>query len=301
MQTPIPSSLLPRRAFLRRSATATVALSLPSLVSPGVLGAATGGGPNDRLRVGMIGLGGRARWILTNEALPGADLVAVADCYTTRLDEAAKLVPGSDKWHRYQRYQEMLEAEKLDAVFVETTTHARVLACIHALQAGCHVYAEKPQSLTVGEGRALVRAVQKHQKVLQTGSQQRSMPINRHASELVRTGAIGKVHTVITCNFLPGKAWREKPEEPVPTGLDWDAWCNQTPLRPYHSELQFGWGDFVDYDGGANPGALPVGARTAWTRSNARWARTTPVRWRSGRKGRGRPARSRCAMPAECS
>jgi len=243
-----PEFRLPRRTFLGQSAAAAVACFLPALVSPRVV--AAGNSPNGRLRVGMIGLGGRARWILTNEALPGADLVAVADCYATRLDEAAKIVPESGRWHRYQSYRDMLEKEKLDAVFVETTTHARVLACIHALQAGCHVYAEKPQSLTIAEGRALVRAVHKYRKVLQTGSQQRSMPINRHASELVRTGAIGAVHTVIVCNFLPGKAWRSKPEEPIPAGLDWDAWCNQTPLRPYHSELQFGWGDFVDYDGG---------------------------------------------------
>jgi predicted dehydrogenase len=246
----VHSAPLPRRKFLRQSAATALGLSLPSLVSRRVLGTGTDGGPNDRLRVGFIGLGGRARWILTNEALPGADLTAVADCYLPRLDEAAKIAAGSERWHRYQHYQEMLEKEKLDAVFVETTTHARVLACIHALQAGCNVYAEKPQSLTVGEGRALVRTVQKSKKVLQTGSQQRSMPINRHASQLVRDGAIGKVHTVIACNFLSGKAWRNKPEEPIPAGLDWDAWCNQTPLRPYHSELQFGWGDFVDYDGG---------------------------------------------------
>lgn len=239
-----------RRTFLRHSATATAALVFPSLVAPHVLGAARKLGPNDRLQVGFIGLGGRARWILTKEALPGADLVAVADCYLPRLDEAAKIVPGSERWKRYQHYPDLLAKEKLDAVFVETTTHARVLACIHALQAGCNVYAEKPQSLTVAEGRVLVQAVQRYQRVLQTGSQQRSMPINRHASKLVRDGAIGKVHTVICCNFLPGKAWKGKPEEPIPTGLDWDAWCNQTALRPYHSELQFGWGDFVDYDGG---------------------------------------------------
>lgn len=248
MHSPHP---LTRRDFLRRGTAAALTLfGAPQLVSRSVFAAAGSAGANDRLRVGMIGLGGRARWILTNEALPGADLVAVADCFLPRLDEAARVVPGSDRWKRYQQYREMLEKERLDAVFVETTTHARVLACIHALQAGCDVYAEKPQSLTVAEGRALVQAVKKHNRILQTGSQQRSMPINRHASELVRSGAIGRVHTVITCNFLGGRVWKPKPEEPVPDGLDWDAWCNQTELRPYCSELQFGWGEIVDYDGG---------------------------------------------------
>jgi predicted dehydrogenase len=207
-------------------------------------------GPNDRIQVGFIGVGGRARWILTKEALPGAEVVAVADCFLTRCREAGKGVSGSEKWKQYQHYRQMLEQEKLDAVFVETTCHARVLACIHALQAGCDVYGEKPLTLTVAEGQTLIQAVRKYHRVLQTGSQQRSMPINRHASKLVREGAIGKVHTVICCNFQGGKVWKQKPEEPIPDGLDWDHWCNQTELRPYHSELQFGWSDFVDYDGG---------------------------------------------------
>ena len=111
----------------------------------------------------------------------------------------------------------MLEKEKLDAVFVETTTHARVLACIHVLQAGCDVYAEKPHVARPWPRAAyLARAVQKYNRVLQTGSQQRSMPINQYASKLVREGAIGKVHTVITFNFLPGMGWTPRAPEPIP-------------------------------------------------------------------------------------
>jgi predicted dehydrogenase len=178
-------------------------------------------------------------------------LIAVADCNLARCSEGAQQIPGGERWKKYQHYGDLLEKEKLDAVFVETCTHARVLICIHALQAGLDVYAEKPQSLTVAEGRVLVKAVKKYKRVLQTGSQQRSMPINRHASKLVREGAIGKVHTVITCNFAGGRFWkpRDTPDE-IPTGLDWDQWCNQTELRPYYQELYNSWGEFVDYDGG---------------------------------------------------
>lgn len=208
-------------------------------------------GPNDRIQVGFVGLGGRARWILKNEALPGAEVVAVADCFLPRLDEAASQVAGGDRWRKYQDYREMLEQEKLDAVFVETTTHARVLITIHAMQAGCDVYVEKPQSLTIEEGRALVKAAEKYRRVVQTGSQQRSMPINRYASRLVRDGAIGRIHTVITHNFLGPKAWRPKDEpNEMPAGLNWDQWCNQTPLRPYYMDLQYKWGELEDYDGG---------------------------------------------------
>lgn len=240
-----------RRDFLRQSAAAAAAISFPLLVPREVLGAGRKPGPNDRLQIGFIGLGGRARWILKDEALPGAEVVAVADCFRNRCDEAAKLIPGGDKWKKYQHYRDLLEKEKLDAVFVETTTHARVLICIHALQAGRDVYAEKPQSLTVAEGRVLVNAVKKYKRILQTGSQQRSMPINRHASKLVRDGAIGKINTVITCNFSGPKVWKPKdtPDD-KPAGLDWDLWCNQTGLRPYYLELYAGWANFADYDGG---------------------------------------------------
>jgi predicted dehydrogenase len=240
-----------RRQFLRYSVAAAAGLAVPMFLPRAVLGARHTPAPNDRIQVGFIGLGGRARWILKNEALPGADLVAVTDCNLTRCAEAAQQVAGGEKWKKYQHHREMLEKERLDAVFVETTTHARVLICIHALQAGCDVYAEKPQSLTVAEGRTLVKAVKRYKRILQTGSQQRSMPINRYASDLVRNGAIGKVHTVITCNFAGGRQWKphDTPDD-LPAGLDWDQWCNQTELRPYHQELYNSWGDFVDYDGG---------------------------------------------------
>jgi predicted dehydrogenase len=239
-----------RRKLLRASAAAATSLAFPALVPASALGVPGRPGANDRIRLGFIGLGGRARWILTGEALPGAEVVAVADCFLPRCHEAAKLVLGGDKWAKYQNYRQMLEKEKLDAVFVETTTHARVLACTHVLQAGCDVYAEKPLTLTVAEGRHLARTVHKYHRILQTGSQQRSMPINQFASKLVREGAIGKVHTVITFNFLPGMGWTPRLPERVPDGLDWDQWCNQAELRPYSHDLQFGWGNYIDYDTG---------------------------------------------------
>ena len=240
-----------RRQFLSHSAAAAAVLGFPMVAAREVLGATRRPGPNDRIQVGFIGLGGRARWILKNEALPGADLIAAADCYLTRVNEAAQQVEGGDKWRKYQHYRDMLEKEKLDAVFVETTTHARVLICIHAMQAGCDTYVEKPQSLTVAEGRTLVKAARKYKRVVQTGAQQRSMPINMHASKLVRDGAIGKVRTVITCNFAPGRVWkpRDTPDE-LPAGMDWDQWCNQTELRPFYLELFNSWGEFAQFDGG---------------------------------------------------
>jgi predicted dehydrogenase len=164
--------------------------------------------------------------------------------------EAAKLHPGGEKWARYTDYREMFDKAKLDAVFVETTTHARVLIALQALQAGLDVYAEKPLTLTVQEGQVLTTAVRHYKRVLQTGTQQRSMPINIYASNLVSSGKIGKINKVIVCNFLGPEKWTPKPAEPMPEGLNWDQWCNQTELRPYHSQLHRGWARWWDYDGG---------------------------------------------------
>ncbi|MGO9241000.1 MAG: Gfo/Idh/MocA family protein [Bryobacteraceae bacterium] len=226
-----------RRQFLGSAA------ALPLLNPQRVMGA------NDRIRLGFIGTGGRGSWLLGYE-LPGAEVVAVADCAQSKLEAAVKAHPESARWTKYNDYRRLLEHEKLDAVFVETCTHARVLILMHALQAGLDVYGEKPLTLTVAEGITLRRAVQKYQRVLQTGTQQRSMPANMYASKLVREGAIGFVHTVIACNFEPPMTWIPRAPMAIPEGLDWEQWCNQTELRQYHPELQYGWGSYRAYDGG---------------------------------------------------
>ena len=207
-------------------------------------------GANDRVHVGFIGTGNRAKWLIRHEDFGDARIVAVADCFLPRCHEAAQLHPDGAKWGKYADYRRMFEKEKLDAVFVETTTHARVLVSMHALEAGLDVYAEKPLTLTVDEGRILTRAVRRLKRVLQTGTQQRSIPINRYASDLVRSGKLGRIEKVIVCNFIGPERWAEQPGQPVPDGLDWDQWCNQTPLRPYHPDLQRRWATWRDYDGG---------------------------------------------------
>lgn len=241
-----------RRDFLRKSAaTAAAGISIPYFITGCVRPTHRRIGPNERFKVGFIGCGGRAHALMNTERLSDhADIVAVADCYLTRIDERAKATPGADKWVRYQDYRKMLEKEKLDAVFVPTTTHARVLACINAMQAGCDVYAEKPFALTIAEGRSLVKAVKKYKKVLQVGTQQRTIPINAWASKLVRDGGIGKLKEVQAPNFIGPDRWKPLPAQEMPEGLDWDLWCNQTELRPYHKELHFGWAKWWDYDGG---------------------------------------------------
>jgi predicted dehydrogenase len=230
-----------RRSFLSASVGA---IGFPYVASSTVLGA------NDRIDIGFIGVGGRGSWLIRHEDFGEHRIRAIADCWAPRLTEVAKLHPDGDKWAKYTDYRRMLEKEKLNCVFVETTTHARVLIMMQALQAGLDVYGEKPLTLTVQEGQVLLRAVRHYKRVLQTGTQQRSIPINIYASNLVAKGKIGKIEKVIVCNFLGPERWKPQPAEPLPEGLDWDQWCNQTELRPYHELLHRSWMRWWDYDGG---------------------------------------------------
>jgi predicted dehydrogenase len=244
---------LARRDFL---VTGAAAVAAPWVIPASVLGREGATPPSEMVRVGLAGLGGRARWILVNEDLPGAKLVAVADCELPRCDQMAAAVAKerpelhSESWKKYADIRQMLDQEKLDAVFVETTAHTRVWCMMQALAAGCDVYGEKPLTLTVAEGRILSDAARKLGRIVQTGTQQRSMPINAYASKLVRDGAIGKVQEVIVYNFEGPAVWQPQPEQPIPPGLNWDLWTNQVELRPYHPQLHRGWGRWEDYDGG---------------------------------------------------
>ena len=160
-----------RRSFLRSSASAAAAVAVPAYVPAGVFAAPGQPGANDRIRIAFIGCGGRARHLMSpNEDLTPGEIVAVCDTFLPRTEEAAKGRPDGAKWGKYQDHRKMFEKEKLDAVFVETTCHARVQIMIHALQAGLDVYGEKPLTLTVAEGRTLVKAVRKYNRILQTGT-----------------------------------------------------------------------------------------------------------------------------------
>jgi len=244
-----------RRTFL---AAAAGTIALPNLVPRSVLAAAGRPGANDRIQVGLIGAGNRCR-DLTKESPQDLQLVAVADCDLRQIPAylaAVKDLPNSivdARCAHYQDYRQMLSQQKLDAVFV-ATTHARVLICIDAMRAGLDVYAEKPLTLTIEEGQHLVRAQRKYRRIVQVGSQQRSIAINNFGSDLVRGGALGKIHTVICPNFIgPEPRPVSLPSESTPSEMNWDMWCHQTDLIPYIPKLHPGlgkWGRYREYDGG---------------------------------------------------
>ncbi len=239
-----------RRQFLGATAKtlAATALAAPLFVSGRALGAPGKPGANDRITVGAIGVGGRASLLL--QQLPeSAEIVALSDCNLPRA-EAFKAKAKGD-WPIYQDYRKLLDRRDIDAVIVATGEFQRVLPCIHACQAGKDVYAEKPLTLYVREGRALVDAVRSHGRVLQVGSQQRSMAMNRVACELVRSGGLGKVLEVRAINYGGAEASPAQglPERSVPAGLDWNMWLNQAAQRPFNPDWM-GWMRWRDFAGG---------------------------------------------------
>ena len=242
-------NILSRRQLLRRGAAlAAGAWAAPYVLPSGILAADGRPGPNERVGVGCIGVGGRARMLLDQLPKDGR-IVALCDCDLG----AANFYKEQKKadWPVHQHYRELLERKDIDAVIIGTKEFQRVLPSIHAVQAGKDVYAEKPLSLYIREGRVLVDWVRKTQRVFQVGTQQRSMAMNRIACELVHSGGLGKVKEVLAVNY-PGP--KESPTiadsqaEPVPAGLDWDVWLNQAAWRPYTGHRGGGGRDFDGYE-----------------------------------------------------
>ncbi len=240
-----------RRDILKAGGTA---LAIPYVVTSRALGQGAQPGANERVNIGIIGLGGRARAIAGTCALiPEVRIAAVCDCFLPACAAFIHDVGQGQDWASYEELREMCDRENLDGVMVETTTHARAWVTVLAMQAGMDVYIEKPMCLTIAEGRYMVQAARRYDRVTQVGTQQRSMPINNWASDLVKSGAIGKVHTVLAPNFAGPDRWVDQPGEPMPGGGSdewWDIWTNQAVFRPYHSQLHRGWARWWDYDGG---------------------------------------------------
>ncbi len=237
-----------RRRFLRTtSALGAAAVAAPSLIPRSALASPNAPGANDRVILGFIGTGGRSRQLM-DHVPEGGRIAAISDCYTQRMTET--LQQKQTDWKTYQYYEKMIDAESLDAVVVGTPDHARALPCIHACQAGLDVYAEKPLTLTISEGRTLVSHARKHKTVFQVGSQQRTMEMNRFACELVRCGGIGKIKAVQGICYTGPRDYDGLPEQPVPEGDDWDRWQAPTAWRPFNRALQFGWMGWRAYSGG---------------------------------------------------
>lgn len=249
-----PASLT-RREFLRRASVFTAAAAAPLVLPSGVLAANGQPGANDRIQVGFIGIGRQAGGLLTGLLkLPEARVVAFADVNLPRAEENAK----KHNAKAMQDFRRLLEMKDVDAVVTATPEQWRANICIPACQAGKDIYAEKPVSLTISEGRLMVQAARKYNRVFQVGSQQRSMWVDIAVCEFLRDGGMGKISKVIVPNY-PSPWFSNLPAQPCPSGIDWDLWCGPAPLVPYHIDLYTpranpGWLSFRPYSGGEMTG-----------------------------------------------
>jgi predicted dehydrogenase len=261
-----------RREFLEAAATAATVASIPSILPRSVFGAYA---PSNRINVGFIGLGNQSTIdlpaFLRNDDV---QVVAVCDVNTAShgyKDESQYLgrKPGLETVNKhyaertkagtyrgcqaYTDFRELLARDDIDAVAIVVPDHWHAIMTIMAAQAGKDIYCEKPLSLTVEQGREMVKAVQKHNRILQTGSQHRSGPSARLACELVRNGRIGRLERITTTvpvnNAVdPGPGWKPMP---VPEGFDYDLWLGPAPWAPYHEGRCFYRFRFnLDYSGG---------------------------------------------------
>jgi predicted dehydrogenase len=251
-----------RRQFLKSSAAvaAGMALAPRALGAPGVLRAR---GANDRIRVGFIGVGNRGSQLLggfmQNDDVEVAALCDVYEPYTHRdrskvhpriLDEISQ-VPRMEETFpnevgRYNDFRRVLERDDIDAVCIATPDHWHAIQTIQALDAGKDVYVEKPLTITIHEGRKMVEAAERTNRVVQVGLNRRGSSVYRQLAREVPEGKIGKV-TVARAyrinNMYPGGIGNSGPSNP-PDGFDWDLWLGPRAYRPYQDNLalyKFRW------------------------------------------------------------
>lgn len=242
-----------RRRFLKISSAAAAATGLPlwflereaqSAQEPKRLS------PNDRPGVALVGCGGQGRGDATNASRFG-DILAVCDVDQKHLEDAAKQFTKDGKTPaKFNDFRKVMERDDVGVIITATPDHWHTLVNLAATQAGKDIYGEKPLTLTINEGKRLVKAVRKQNTIFQTGSQQRSDAKFRLACELVRNGRLGKMKEVTV--WLPA-GLREGPfkSEPVPENLHWDFWLGQAPKVDYvpqrcHVNFRF----WYDYSGG---------------------------------------------------
>ncbi|HEV3122514.1 MAG TPA: Gfo/Idh/MocA family oxidoreductase [Isosphaeraceae bacterium] len=211
---------------------------------------------SDKIRLGLIGAGSRGNQLL-DMFLPqkDADVVAICDVDDRHASETAERIKKErgNTPTTARDYREMLDSKDVDAVLIATPDHWHAIPMIHAVQAGKDVYVEKPVGHNVAEGKAMIEAARKYNKVVGVGTQQRSSTHFQEAVEAVRSGKIGKVFWVQTWNFenISPVGMSNQPDEEAPSYVDYDRWLGPAPKRPFNRNrfhLLFRW--FYDYAGG---------------------------------------------------
>jgi predicted dehydrogenase len=237
-----------RRQFVKTTGNAlTLGAAFSAFPSFGVLGA------NEKLRLGFIGVGGRGSYHVKEfSEMDDVSIVAAADPAQSKLDKVKAAFPNVKV---FQDFHALLDLKEVDAVVIATADHWHAIPAILACQAGKDVYVEKPLGHNIREGRAMVQAARKYNRVVQLGTQQRSGPHWIEAVERIRSGDLGKVSLVRTWNCWDLKSIHadmgNPPDCDPPPGLNYDLWLGPAPKRPFnprHTDFYFYY--FWDYSGG---------------------------------------------------
>jgi predicted dehydrogenase len=240
-----------RRQFLERSVQGTMGatLALSELASP-----AKAVPPSDRVVIGVIGTGGRgcqvAPWFAER---PDVEIAYMCDVHPGHLAngvQAVEKVTGK-KPKAVIDFRRVLDDKQVDAVYAPLPHHWHALITILACQAGKDVYIEHPASNNIWEGRKMLEAARKYNRVVQVGTQNRSSSYGKSACELIQSGKLGDLHLVRVSNMFCRDRFKRMPDTPAPEGMEWDIWLGPAPHRPYSESWIRDWLYFWDFSGGA--------------------------------------------------
>jgi len=232
-----------RRKFLNQAAILSSIMIVPRFV----LGGKGYIAPSDKINLGFIGNGRQGSGLLNNFLnLDEVQVVAASDVYDIKLKN---FVAKANKFYAdksgqttyagckpFGDFRELLALKDVNAVVIATPDHWHAVHAIRAAEAGKDIYCEKPLSLTIREGRAMVKAARKHDRVFQTGSMQRSAPEFRQTAELIRNGYLGEIKSV-KVSVGGGPLPYDLPKEAVPEGLNWDLWLGPNEYFHYNNQI----------------------------------------------------------------
>jgi len=228
-----------RREFIKSSVGAATTLSL---LSPG-----KSHGANDKVVIGVMGLGGRGTYLAQCFAKrPDAEIAYLCDPDTRRFARARKIVEEAQ--HKspklapeglVQDFRRILDDGSVDALINATPDHWHALGTIMACQAGKDVYVEKPLAHNVWEGRKMVEAARKYNRVVQVGMQSRSAPYVHKARQYIQSGKLGDIHLVRVFNMMQHPRQQDRSDQAIPEGFDYDLWCGPAPKLPYNLSRQW--------------------------------------------------------------
>lgn len=277
-----------RRTILKAASLAAVTpLAMSTALKPAPASAAA----SDRIRLGVIGIGPRCRYVLGG-MLKHADVecVTIADVQASRREEGKKLVDetyGNSNCETVIDFRRVLDRKDIDAVLIATGDRWHASASMIAADAGKDIYSEKPCGITIDLCRRLSETIQRTRRVFQAGTQRRTVANFQQAVELAHSGKLGKIYKLHATVYMPEVKTTWLPGQPAPDRrvCDWNMWLGPAPWRPYNQEyVNGGWRGYHDFDSGAR--LLDWGAHTV---DLCQWANksddTVPIEYEADDKG----------------